>query len=304
MEAISNTALVTVQAYLNIAVDPAKRGTLISDETSIQFLAYVLGEKNVEVVGLALETLQLLADTPRHRQKLAAVFGVLEALQATADNPDEFGEDLANSAADIFTSLKFTRNAAFKSNRKLIPCLEKVSQPSTEDAPEDEGLFGALDTSSHSDKGHRFLKFNSKAKTITIQVNGLTTQDDRELLERQLIKVQGVISIVFDANNSRVTLRSRPDLSVESVGQAVRKTQTMKAFLIGKNDMGEEVMKSIGEANAEEVSESNSPLPDYLPEDDITSEPSDKAVAPHGITETATNWISSAATFLQRSFYW
>ena len=52
------------------------------------------------------------------------------------------------------------------------------------------------------------------------------------------------------------------------------------------------------------VSESNSPLPDYLPEDDITSEPSDKAVAPHGITETATNWISSAATFLQRSFYW
>jgi len=67
MEAISNTALVTVQAYLNIAVDPAKRGTLISDETSIQFLAYVLGEKNVEVVGLALETLQLLADTPRHR---------------------------------------------------------------------------------------------------------------------------------------------------------------------------------------------------------------------------------------------
>ena len=110
------------------------------------------------------------------RQKLAAVFGVLEALQATADNPDEFGEDLANSAADIFTSLKFTRNAAFKSNRKLIPCLEKVSQPSTEDAPEDEGLFGALDTSSHSDKGHRFLKFNSKAKTITIQVNGLTTQ--------------------------------------------------------------------------------------------------------------------------------
>ena len=49
---------------------------------------------------------------------------------------------------------------------------------------------------------------------------------------------------------------------------------------------------------------SGSPLPDYLPEDDITSEASDKAVAPHGIKETATNWLSSAATFLQRSFYW
>ena len=62
--------------------------------------------------------------------------------------------------------------------------------------------------------------------------------------------MQGVISIVFDANNSRVTLRSRPDLSVEAVGQAVRKTQTMKAFLVGKNDVGEEVMKSIGDSNA------------------------------------------------------
>ena len=60
------------------------------DETSIQFLAYVLGEKNVEVVSLALETLKLLSDTQRHRQKLAAVFGVLEALQATADGAEEF----------------------------------------------------------------------------------------------------------------------------------------------------------------------------------------------------------------------
>lgn len=71
-------------------------------------------------------------------------------------------------------------------------------------------------------------------------------------MERQLIKVQGVISIVFDANNSRVTLRSRPDLSVEAVGQAVRRTQTMKAFLVAKNDLGEEVLKSIGDSNSQE----------------------------------------------------
>lgn len=77
-------------------------------------------------------------------------------------------------------------------------------------------------------------------------------QEDRELLERQLIKVQGVISIVFDANNSRVTLRSRPDLNVESVGQAVRKTQTMRAYLVGKNELGEETLKSIGETYSDD----------------------------------------------------
>lgn len=72
------------------------------------------------------------------------------------------------------------------------------------------------------------------------------------MLERQLIKVQGVISIVFDAHNSRVTLRSRPDLSVEAVGQAVRKTQTMRAFLVGKNEMGEETLKPIGDSHTDD----------------------------------------------------
>ena len=129
---------------------------------------------------------------------------------------------------------------------------------------------------------------------------------------------------MFDARNSRVTLRSRPDLNIDSVGQAVRKTQTMRAFLVAKGEQGEETLKPIGETGATEdegiqvISHLNfcshffksfsvdrsTPLPDYLPEDDLPEEKSDKAVAPHGITETATNWISSAATFLQRSFYW
>ena len=70
------------------------------------------------------------------------------------------------------------------------------------------------------------------------------------MLERQLIKVPGVISIVFDAHRSRVTLRSRPDLSVEAVGQAVRRTQTMKAFLVvAASTDSEESLKPIGDAN-------------------------------------------------------
>lgn len=140
-------------------------------------MAYVLGEKDHEIVSLALEILKLLADTQRHRQKLASVFGVLEALQATADNIEEYGEDIANSAADIFTALKFSKNSGNKHKKTAhqTPKVEKASP--IEDCAEDEaGLFGALDTSTHSEKGHRFLKYNSKAKTTTIQVTGLTTQ--------------------------------------------------------------------------------------------------------------------------------
>lgn len=52
---------------------------------------------------------------------------------------------------------------------------------------------------------------------------------------------------MFDANNSRVTLRSRPDLNIELVGQAVRQTQTMRAFLVTKNESGEDTLKAIGD---------------------------------------------------------
>lgn len=52
---------------------------------------------------------------------------------------------------------------------------------------------------------------------------------------------------MFDANNSRVTLRSRPDLNIELVGQAVRKTQTMRAFLVTKHESGEDTLKAIGD---------------------------------------------------------
>ena len=67
------------------------------------------------------------------------------------------------------------------------------------------------------------------------------------MLERQLVKVNGVISIVFDPNCSRVTLRSRQDLNIEAVGQAIRRTQTMKAFIVTKNEIGEEVLKSFSD---------------------------------------------------------
>ena len=102
----------------------------------------------------------------------------------------------------------------------------------------------------------------------------------------------------------------------------------MRAYLVAKNELGEETLKSIGESYSDDdgkwfvISQlslliskhlsyifsverkSSTPLPDYLPEDDVPTENSDKALAPHGITEVASNWISSAATFLQRSFYW
>lgn len=46
-------------------------------------------------------------------------------------------------------------------------------------------------------------------------------------------------------------------------------------------------------------------LPDYLPEEDYEVNDATSAMAPSGsFMETATTWISSASSFLQKSFYW
>lgn len=76
----------------------------------------------------------------------------------------------------------------------------------------------------------------------------------------------------------------------------------VSSFLFNRRRYSWELVKECYVSGAER--KSSTPLPDYLPEDDVPTETSDKALAPHGITEVASNWISSAATFLQRSFYW
>lgn len=51
--------------------------------------------------------------------------------------------------------------------------------------------------------------------------------------------------------------------------------------------------------------EQNTDLPEYLPEDESPSKEQDKAVSRVGShPEGAANWLSTAANFLSRSFYW
>lgn len=51
--------------------------------------------------------------------------------------------------------------------------------------------------------------------------------------------------------------------------------------------------------------EENTELPDYLPEDESPTKEQDKAVSRVGShPEGGASWLSTAANFLSRSFYW
>lgn len=52
------------------------------------------------------------------------------------------------------------------------------------------------------------------------------------------------------------------------------------------------------------VVEENINLPDYLPEDESPSQEQHKAVTRLGSVQDGVSWLSTAANFLSRSFYW
>lgn len=56
--------------------------------------------------------------------------------------------------------------------------------------------------------------------------------------------------------------------------------------------------------DSEVLVEENTDIPDYLPEEESPSQEQDKAVTRVGSITDGMGWLSTAANFLTRSFYW
>lgn len=56
--------------------------------------------------------------------------------------------------------------------------------------------------------------------------------------------------------------------------------------------------------DSDEVVEENTDIPDYLPEEESPTQDPDKAVTRVGSITDGIGWLSTAANFLTRSFYW
>ncbi|XP_045617614.1 armadillo repeat-containing protein 1 [Procambarus clarkii] len=156
-----------------------------------------------------------------------------------------------------------------------------------------------------SEKKENFLgPHNSKAKIITLFIKGMVNPEHRKKVEEELVRVRGLISIVFDLGNSRVTCRVRRDLSVEKLATAVARTETLLAQQVTTNSDGEEEILPLGKTPSDTTSPVED-LPDYLPEEDTPVKDASSAMAPSGsFMETATSFFSTASNLLQKSFYW
>lgn len=326
----------TIQAYKELATDPTKRVALALDRTCIQFLAYVVAEGEGALVDLAVETLALIAQAKECRPSLANTFGVLESLQSITEAEEQYSEELREKAAGLFTSLQFAKHVKEQKPKESTGASSSTSSapsstssaasstPSTtkqdevdstakevEDKTEKVEVANKVEDKesvgkSSVEKRDSFLGIhNSKAKIVTLFIKGMVNQEHRQRVEEELVRVRGLISIVFDLTHSRVTCRVKRDLSVEKLAAAVARTETLAAHQVTTNDKGEEEIIPLCKTPTDATTSPVEDLPDYLPEEDFDIKDAHSAMAPSGsFMETATTWISSASSFLQKSFYW
>ncbi|TMS16976.1 Armadillo repeat-containing protein 1 [Larimichthys crocea] len=122
-------------------------------------------------------------------------------------------------------------------------------------------------------------------------------------VRRRCLKIRGVISFTFQMAVKRCVVRIRSDLKAEALGTAINSTKVMTAQQVVKTDDGGELMVPFQE-DSEVLVEENTDIPDYLPEEESPSQEQDKAVTRVGSITDGMGWLSTAANFLTRSFYW
>ncbi|KAG7263752.1 hypothetical protein CRUP_027989 [Coryphaenoides rupestris] len=133
---------------------------------------------------------------------------------------------------------------------------------------------------------------NKKAKSVTLHIQGLDSTDQRGLCEEALLKVKGVISFTFQMASKRCTVRIRSDLATES-SISHRRNQGVTAKQVIKNEAGERAETALCRTTCPSEEEES-------PEKDL-----DRAVSrPTATMDGNGSWISAAAGFLTKTFYW
>ncbi|XP_061094751.1 armadillo repeat-containing protein 1 [Conger conger] len=269
-------ALTVVNQLRDLAADPLNRRPIVQDQGCLPGLILFLDHPNPQVVYSALLALRYLAECRANREKMKGELGMMLSLQNVMQKSTTPGE---------------TKLLASEIYEILQACGEAEAEP----------VDGAA---SYRRKAQFFLgATNKRAKTVVLHIDGLDDPTRRSLCEEALLKIRGVISFTFQMAVKRCVVRVRSDLKAEALGTAIASTKVMKAKQVVKGDEGGEVMVAFQE-DVLVVVEENTDLPDYLPEEESPSRGLDKAVSRVGSMQDGSGWLSAAANFLSRSFYW
>uniref|UniRef100_H3D582 Armadillo repeat-containing protein 1 n=1 Tax=Tetraodon nigroviridis TaxID=99883 RepID=H3D582_TETNG len=270
-------ALTVVNQLRDLAADPLNRRAIVEDQGCLPGLILFLDHPNPQVVYSALLAVRYLAECRANREKMKSELGMMLSLQNVIQKNTSPGETKL-LASEIYEILQAAGN---------------------EEEARAEG-----EAASCKRKAHFFLgSSNKRAKTVVLHIDGLDDPTRRSLCEEALLKIRGVISFTFQMAVKRCVVRIRSDLKADALGTAINSTKVMTAQQVVRTDDGEELMVPFQE-DSTAVVEENTDIPDYLPEEESPSQEQDKAVTRIGSVTDGMGWLSTAANFLTRSFYW
>ncbi|XP_036374537.1 armadillo repeat-containing protein 1-like [Megalops cyprinoides] len=269
-------ALAVVNQLRDLAADPLNRRAIVEDQGCLPGLILFLDHPNPQVVYSALLAVRYLAECRANREKMRGELGMMLSLQNVMQKTTTPGETKL-LASEIYELLQASSGGGDEQAEGATSCRRKA-----------QFFLGST---------------NKRAKTVVLHIDGLDDSSRRSLCEEALLKIKGVISFTFQMAVKRCIVRIRSDLKAEALGSAIASTKVMKAQQVVKSENGEEVLIPFQEDGPVEM-EQNTDLPDYLPEEESPSQEPDKAVSRVGSSQDGAGWLSTAANFLSRSFYW
>lgn len=257
--------LFTLLKYKQLAEDPGNHSLMIKDKTTITFLAYTLDSSDEELLKASLTTLELLSQNPANRITIKSTFGVIEALKCLINNENIVNSSLRSKAEKIIDLL----------NTPVLPDKKAIEKGAT-------------------------AKIQKSKKIVTFQVLGLHLETQKELEDILMKKCKGVVTVMVDVEHQRCVATVYDHVDPKVLASTIAENTPMEAQLVTKNKFNQEVLVPLTD-NTKTLDLSD--LPPYLDEKD--SPVKDKAVkSTKDFRITASQWFSSAAGFLQKSFYW
>ncbi|XP_075900689.1 armadillo repeat containing 1, like [Nelusetta ayraudi] len=268
-------ALSVVTQLRDLASEPQNRAVIVQDEGCLPGLVLFLDHQSHDVLLATLQTLRYLAELSPNILTMKNELGMMVSLESLTERKD-LPLDITALAQEVFDILRAPANPVSRT-------------------PE----------SQRRKKSQFFINSSSKkAKSVTLHIQGLDSTDQRSLCEEALLKVRGVISFTFQMASKRCTVRIRSDLPTESLASAIAATKVLSAQQVVKNEAGDEVFVPLNPSGVEV--QQNSAIPDYLPEEEDSPEREvDRAISrTTAKSDSNGTWLSSAASFLSKTFYW
>uniref|UniRef100_A0A8C4N2H6 Uncharacterized protein n=1 Tax=Eptatretus burgeri TaxID=7764 RepID=A0A8C4N2H6_EPTBU len=260
--------LAVVHRLLELASQPENRPAMAREPGCAAGLALLARHGERRVSNTALRALCFLAESPGSLELLREEQALLPALLSIRDGYVSYLSVCTYDCYDFIVVLCLVRMVIMVSviadrgdapteassvAADIIDFLDgwglgrAASSRILEECPLStlEGLAVSVDRAEGRVARHRARCFlgraNRRAKTITLQIDGLDDLERRTMCEEALLGVRGVISFTFQMVTQRCVLRTRADLPTEKLGLAIAATRVMSAQKVIRNEQGEEV---------------------------------------------------------------